>query len=185
MALVRGRTLVPVRASLKEQFGESGWRRILAEAAPADRAVLDGLIVPDNWYERHLHTHLIEAAERLFRGVEPDVGKNIGKRVAAHHDRFYLRPLLRLGGPLMVVRRASSIYREYFQGGEMHMIEQREHGARIQLDDPHAPRFFCQETLVAFCAEVVRLAGRDILHATAPACRHDGADHCEIDLEWK
>jgi hypothetical protein len=187
VALVRGRTLVPVRASLKEQFGDAGWKRVLAQLAPADRAILDGLIVPDNWYERRLHTGMLEAAETLFRPDYPDVGERIGRRVAAHHDRFYLRPLLRLGGPMMLVRRASAIYREYFQGGEMAVVEQREHGARVMLSDPYAPRFVCRETLPAFCVEIVRLAGREMVHVTEPVCRHAGTgqDHCELDLEWR
>ncbi len=185
MALVRGRTLVPVRAALKENFGDVGWKRVLAELAPTDRAALDGLLVPDNWYERNLHTDMMEAALRLFRSDAPDLGKLIGARVARHHDRFYMRPLLRLGGPTMVVRRASSLYREYFQGGTLTMIEQRETGARLQLDDPLASRFVCRETMPAFVEELIRLSGRTPVHVLTPVCRYEGADHCELDLEWK
>ena len=185
MSRVRGRTLVPVRAALKENFGDVGWKRVLAELAPTDREVLDGLLVPDNWYDRRLHTSLLDATERLFRADVPDVGRRIGARVAHHHDRFYLRPLIRLGGPMMVVRRASALYREYFQGGEMTMIEQRDNGARLQLDDPLASRFFCKETLPGFVEELIRLSGRTPLHVTMPVCRHDGADHCELDFEWR
>jgi len=182
---VRGRTLVPIRASLKENFGDSGWKRVLAELAPTDREVLDGLLVPDNWYDRRLHTGMLEAALRLFRAEMPDLGKRIGARVAHHHDRFYLRPLLRLGGPMMVVRRASALYREYFQGSSLTLIEQRENGARLQLDDALAPPFFCRETLPGFIEELIRLAGREPLHVTMPVCRHEGADHCELDFEWR
>jgi hypothetical protein len=183
--LVRGRTLVPVRAALKELFGDAGWRRVLAELPPADRVLIDGLIVPDNWYERRMHTELIEVASRLFLAESPGLGRRIGARVARHHDRFYLRPILRLGGPLMLARRASAIYREYFQGGEMSVLESRDHGARLMLVDPNTPRFFCQETLVGFCEEIVRLGGREVVHVTSPVCRHAGADHCELDMEWK
>ena len=185
MSRVRGRTLVPIRAALKENFGDAGWRRVLAELPPSDREILDGLLVPDNWYERTLHTSLLEASLRLFRGEVADVGKRIGARVAHHHDRFYLRPLIRLGGPMMVVRRASSLYREYFQGGSLTLIEQRENGARLQLDDPLAPPFFCKETLPGFVEELIRLAGREPIHVTMPVCRHEGADHCELDFDWK
>jgi hypothetical protein len=185
VARVRGRTLVPIRAALKENFGDHGWKRVLALLPPTDREVLDGLLVPDNWYERTLHTGMIEAALRLFGSEVPDLGRKIGARVATHHDRFYLRPLLRLGGPMMVVRRASALFREYFQGSSLTMIEQRENGARLQLDDPEAPRFFCKETLPGFIEELIRLSGRTPLGVTEPVCRHQGADHCELDFEWK
>jgi hypothetical protein len=185
VALVRGRVLVPLRAFVKENFGDVGWRRLLGELPPADRQVLDGLLVEGNWYERHLHTSALEVIERLWRADLPDIGRRIGQRTARHSDRFYLRPLMRLGGVMMLVRRASSLYREYFQGGSMSVIEQRDHGARISLDDANAPRLACQETIPGFIEELVRLAGREPVHVSAPCCRYQGGDHCEIDFEWK
>jgi hypothetical protein len=184
MALVRGRILVPVRASIKEDFGDPGWKRLLAELPPSDRELLDGLILQDNWYERRLHNALIDAAERLFRADNPDVLRRVGARAARHHDKFYLRPLMALGGPMLLVRRASSLHREYFQGSQMAVIEQRDKGARLQLDDPNGSRVFCQETLLGFIEEIVRLSGRTLVHVITPVCRYQGADHCEIDLEW-
>lgn len=185
MALVRGRTLVPLRAFFKETFGEDGWKRLLAELAPKDREVLDGFILPDAWYDRHLHVALLETGPRLFGREMPDIGRRMGARVARHHDRFYLRPLLKLGGPMMVVKRASALYREYFQGGEMAVLERRETGARVMIDDPFAPPFFCGETLLGFAEELVRLSGRTPVHVKQLVCRHEGADHCEMDLEWQ
>lgn len=185
MSLVRGRTLVPVRAFLKESFGEQGWKRVLGELAPPDRAVLDGLIVPDAWYERRLHSELLDHTFRLWRREVPDLGRLLGARVAGHHDRFYLRPLIRLGGPNMIVRRAAALYRDYFQGGAMEVLERRDTGARLRLDDPNALRWFCSETLPGFCLEILRLTGRPVVHAKQVVCRFEGADHCELDLEWK
>jgi len=106
-------------------------------------------------------------------------------RVAKHHDRFYLRPLLKLGGPMPVVRRAAALYREYFQGGEMALIERREHGARVQIDDAHAPRQFCSDTLPGFIEELIRLSGRKPVRVLQDVCRFAGASHCEIDIEWE
>jgi hypothetical protein len=182
---VRGRTLVPIRAGLKENFGDVGWKRVLGELPPPDREVLDGLLVPDNWYDRRLHTGLLEASSRLFGAGTPDLGHRLGVRVAQHHDRFYLRPLLRLGGPMMIVRRASSLYREYFQGGTCAVIEQREHGARLEYDDPLAPALLCRETLPAFIEELIRLGGKEVVRMSRPVCRYEGADHCELDFEWR
>lgn len=184
MALVRGRTLVPVRAFLKESFGEQGWKRLLGELPPPDRTVLDGLIVPDSWYDRHLHTELIGASYRLWPKEMPELAASMGARVAGHHDRFYLRPLMRIGGPMMLVKRAAGLYRDYFQGGEISVIERRDTGARIRLDDVNAQRWFCNDTLPGFCREILRLSGRPVVHAKQVVCRYDGADHCEIDLEW-
>jgi hypothetical protein len=187
MGLVRGRELVPVRAALKEAFGDAGWRRLLAELPPPDRAVLDGLLVPDNWYERKLHTRMIENAYRLYRAEMPGLGRRIGARVAEHHDRFYFRPLLAAGGVMMVVRRASAIYREYFQGGALSVIEQRDHGARLALDDPEAAEWLCQETMPGFVEALIQLAGRTPVRVATPVCRHrgDATTQCEIDVEWR
>lgn len=183
--LVRGRILIPLRSFVKETFGEQGWNRVLGELAPAHRQVLDGLIVPDSWYPRDLHRLLIQAIVRLWQDELPDVGRRCGIRAARHHDRFYLRPLLKLGGPMMVVKRAAALYREYFQGGEMSVIERRENGGRILLADELVVREFCGETFLGFIEELVRLAGKEPVRCLQTACRFEGAEHCEFDLEWK
>lgn len=184
MALVRGRSLVPIRAFIKETFGEDGWKRTLAELPPPDREIVDGLIVPDAWYERTLHLELAAAIFRLWQKEMPDVGRRLGARAAKHHDKFYLRPFLRLGGPMPLVKRAAGLYREYFQGGEMAVVERRDSGARVSLTDPLSPKTFCSETFLGFCEEIIRLSGRTPVRVRQEVCRHDGADHCEIDLEW-
>lgn len=185
MALVRGRTLVPLRAFLKETFGEEGWRRLLGELAPPQRSVLEGLILPDAWYDRMIHRAMLETTARLWAEEMPDIGRRMGARVAWHHDRFYLRPLVKLGGPIVILKRASGLYREYFQGGKMAVLEQRGAGARLLVDDPHAPPFFCRETLLGFAEELIRLSGRRLVRIEQPVCRHQGADHCELDVEWR
>ena len=184
MPLVRGRTLVPLRAFIKETFGEGGWQRLLAEMPPPMREPLDGLIVAEAWYDRSVHVAFLESSWRLWASEVPDLGAKLGARVARHHDRFYLRPLLKLAGPMAVVGRAAAIYREYFQGGEMAIVERREQGARVMLDDKHTPRQFCAETLPGFISELIRLAGSTPVRVAHDVCRHGGAPHCEIDIEW-
>jgi len=184
MALVRGRTLVPLRAFVKETYGEPGWQRLLGELPPPVREILDGLVVPDAWYDRAAHVGLIEVSFRLWGSETPNLGRKMGGRVAKHHDRFYLRPLLKLGGPMAVVGRAASLYRDYFQGGEMSIVARREHGARVTLNDPHCPPQFCSETLLGFIEELIRLSGRKPVRVAQDVCRFAGATHCEMDIEW-
>src|SRR5258708_5873174 len=77
-----------------------------------------------------------------------------GGGVAEPHARFYGRRVLKRGGPMAVVGRAASLYRDYFQGGEMSIVERREQGGRVPLDDPHCPPQFCGETLLGFIEEL-------------------------------
>lgn len=184
MARVRGRALVPMRAFIKESFGDLGWKRLLAELAPPHREILDGLIVPDAWYERDLHAATLAAIERLFRAEVPDLGRRLGFREAAHQDRFYLRPLLHIGGARLAIRLAASIFRDYFQGASLSVIEQRSRGARLQLDDPLASRFFCSEILPAVVEAIIQLAGGKPVYVRHEACRHEAAPFCEIDAQW-
>jgi hypothetical protein len=186
MAKVRGRTIIPVRAFLKENFGDVGWRRVLAELPGTQRAVLDGLMLQDSWYDRAMHSALLEVALRVLGGADPTLlGRRIGARIARHHDKLYLRPLLKLGGPRIVVRRAAALYRDYYQGGEMSVVEEREAGGVLRIDDPSAPRLFCDATLPGFAEELIRLAGQEPVFVRQIACRFAGAAFCELDIEWR
>jgi uncharacterized protein (TIGR02265 family) len=185
MSLVRGRVLVPLRAFVKEAFGDLGWRRLLAELPPPHREILDGLIVPLNWYDREIHGAFLEAVLRLWGDEVPDVGRRMGARAAEHHVRSYLRPLIRLGGPMRLMERAASVYRDNFQGVELGVIERRSQGARLELLDPFAPPFFCGVSFPAAIEAMVRLAGATTVTVVQPVCRHTGAERCEIDVEWR
>jgi hypothetical protein len=182
---IRGRSLIPVRAFVKETFGEHGWKRFLAELAPAHRALLDGLIVPDAWYDRTIDTDQIAALAKLWAQEMPDLWRKLGARVARHHVRSYLRPLMVLGGPILVIKRAASLYREYYQGGAMAVVERRDTGARLSLEDPLQHRWFCGHSLPGFIEEFIALAGRQVVHVRQDVCTWNGAEHCELDLEWR
>jgi hypothetical protein len=177
--------MVPFRAFVKETFGDHGWNRLLAELPPPSREVLDGLILPDSWYDRQIDKHAVETLFRLWQQEVPDLGRRLGARVAKHHARIYLRPIFLLGGPMLVVRRTAAIYRDYYQGGSMAVVEQRDSGARISIDDEMTHGWFCTETLPAFITELFALGGRRIVRLEQPVCRFTGAKHCELELEWR
>jgi hypothetical protein len=185
MGRVRGRVLIPNRSFVKESFGDAGWHRLLGELPPAHRKILDGLIVPDTWYDRELHGAFHRTITSLWGAEQPDLSRRLGIRAARHHDRFYLRPLLKLGGPVMLLKRAAALYREYFQGGELSLVESREAGGRLVLEDPEAASEFCAESLVGFMEELIRLAGREPVRVEHVVCRHQGAPHCEYEVEWR
>lgn len=185
MPKVRGRVLAPLRAFVKETFGEAGWNRLLGELPSEACAVLDGLLVPDGWYDRSVHRAIGETTYRLWSGEMPDLGRRMGVRAARGHDRVYLRPLMKIGGPHLLLKRAAAIYRDNFQGGEMSVIERRDDGGRILLDDPNSYRHYCSEALPGFFEELIRLTGREPVHVLHDVCRHQGADHCEFDIAWK
>jgi hypothetical protein len=179
-ALCRGRVLVPLRAIVKETFGDTGWKRLLGELSPKQAQVLCGLIVPDAWYERSLHLSFMETSLRLWSSEVPDLGRRMGIRAARHNDRFYMRPLLKLGGPVLIAGRAAAIYREYFQGSELAIVERRDCAVRVRLDDPLAPRAFCEQVMTGYLEELVRLTGRTPIRVEQDVCRFRSADHCEI-----
>jgi hypothetical protein len=184
VALVRGRSLVPLRAFVKETFGDHGWNRLLHELPPKSREVLDGLILPESWYDRAIDRDAVEMLFKLWRAEVPDLGRRLGSRVAKHHARFYLRPIFMIGGPMLVVRRTAAIYRDYYKGGSMSVIEQRDSGARLAIEDDMTHEWFCTETLPAFITELFALGGRRIVRLEQDVCRFRGAEHCELELEW-
>lgn len=176
---------MPMRAIVKETFGDTGWNRLLGELSPKQAQILSGLIVPDAWYDRGLHVSLLDTALRLWSSEVPDLGKRMGIRAARHNDRFYMRPLLKLGGPVLITGRAAAIYREYFQGSELTVVERRESAVRFRLDDAMASRAFCEDVMTAHMEEMIRLTGRMPVSVRQDVCRFRNADHCEIDVEWK
>jgi hypothetical protein len=182
--MTRGRNLIPLRAFVKETYGDKGWQAFLTELSAKTRAVFDGLILEDAWYDRSIDVEATQTLRRLWQAGDPYVVRKLAARTAHHHDRVYMHPLLTHGDPLPLLRRAAAEYREYYQSGALAVIETRPDGIRLQLDDPHSAEVFCTESLPGFLEEIIRLSGRKVAHVRQEACRFHGAEKCEIDVAW-
>jgi hypothetical protein len=183
MGRVRGRNLIPLRAFVKEKYGDKGWAAVLAGLSPKAREVMEGLILEDNWYDRAVDVEAVDAILRLAHKDDATLARQLAARIADHHERVYMRPVLKQG-PLALLRRAAAEWREYYQGGTLSVIETRERGVRLELHDPEASDLFCGQSLPGFLEAVLRLGGAKDVHARQTACRYRGAPCCEIEVDW-
>ncbi len=184
-AKVRGRNLIPLRAFVKERYGDEGWKRFLAAVTPRYRPIWDGLIAEWTWYDRTIDTDGLAALKKVFGEEDGDVVRRLAMRVARHHDRLYMRPILILGGPHLLFRRAGALYQEYYQGpGTLTLVEEGDRWARVVLDDPAAPPAFCEESLPGFMEEIIRLAGRWPVVTRQETCTHRGGARCALYAAW-
>src|SRR5215813_12724478 len=145
MPRVRGRLVMPGRAFVKEQFGENGWQRVLAQLAPADRKIVDGLILSESWYEVELYNRFYEAILREFSGELNNLALQLGRHAAEMNVPLFHRILIRFGSPQGMFGRAAAIWKEYFDQGRMEVIERGENYTRVVLHDDYVRPWFARE----------------------------------------
>ncbi|HJZ85994.1 MAG TPA: hypothetical protein VKN99_12530 [Polyangia bacterium] len=185
MPRVRGRVFVPVRAFIKERFGEAGWERVLARLAPQDRQIVDGFVLSEGWYDLPLYQRMFDAIRAEFAAEMPNLGYHIGQKSAEMNVPLFHRMLMRFGSPAGVFVRAAALWKEYFDQGRMEVIERGENHYRVLMYDEHARPWLAAEILPGWAAKVVEMTGHEVVASRLDTVHEGKPPGYEIYVEWR
>ncbi|HZS37203.1 MAG TPA: hypothetical protein VFF06_10265 [Polyangia bacterium] len=186
MALqVRGMALATTRAYAKEAFEKSGWEGLIAELPAADAKVWETLILPTGWYPIELFHNFLRALDRRNRARVPDLGHQLGRRIARGNIKFFLSLVVPLLSPLTVLSQASPLWKEYFSAGAMHVVDEGHHAVKITLDNPGVDRIVCGEIVVGWGVQAVEETRAKVVRAEQVHCVHEGFSRCEYVVTWR
>ena len=185
MSRARGRVFTPVRAFVKEEFGEEGWQRLLTRLAPPDRKIIDGLIVSEGWYDVPLYQRVFEAALNEFAGEMPNLAYRIGQTTAETIVPLFHRMLMRFGSPAGMFARAAALWKEYFDEGRMEVIERGENHYRVLMYDEHAKPWLPKEMLPGFAAKVIEMTGHEVVASRLDSIQPGPPPAYELYVEWR
>ena len=185
MARTRGRVFTPVRAFVKDEFGEEGWQRLLVRMAPQDRKIVDGLILSEGWYDVPLYQRMFDAALGEFAPEMPNLAFRIGQQTAETLVPLFHRMLMRFGSPAGVFARAAALWKEYFDEGRMEVIERGENHYRVLMYDEYARPWLPREMLPGFASKVIEMTGHKVVEARLDSV-HEGKPRAyELYIEWR
>lgn len=181
---VKGTLLSARGRYVREEYGEQAFAKLVEAVAPEARQHLTNTPLPFAWYP--LET-LIEIDRRIIEGpMKGEIGtmKAFGDKIARYDLKTVYKILFKLGSPAFVLRRISTVYGMYLDGGEAQADFVEDRSARLSFRDAYYPHYLCKFGMSGWLSSSVDLSGGRNVQIEHDRCIHFGASRCSWRLDW-
>lgn len=183
MPNVKGSALAARFKWVELHHGSTGRDRLLDALSPEDRRVVDGVILPSEWYPFSAFVHVVENIDALFGkgdlALVPEVaGWSANENLPTLYRFFY-----RVGSVPFVLGMAARLWRMHYDAGEL-TVDARTGGARLSIVDWPEPAHVHCLSVQGWAARSAELSGAADVKAEHGPCRARGGDACWFDLSW-
>lgn len=179
----KGSTLRATQEFLAESFGEAALAAVLERLAPAERERVRSA-APTEEVPYSLLLSLWRAAERVLGGEHPQWAERSGAHSIESLGVQLYGGILRKASPTEFLTQPVSLFRLYYQPGNMEVVEDAPGRAVLRLVgfDSRDP-LFCRRQTGGLLRAVELAGGRDATAAHV-RCTSEGDAFCEWLLEW-
>jgi len=138
--MIKGAFMKDARNWARTAYGADAYKSALAKLSDADRALVDGLIVPVVWYpiagwDRFLDAMRAEAAARKGDSAFVFDMRNMREAGGSIVVKSIYKVLLHLIGPTTAIEKAVQIYNRAYNGGRCEIVENVRGNAVVRYVD--------------------------------------------------
>lgn len=181
--LAKGATLRSTIAFLREEGGNALVERVLLRIAPDVRLRIEAARATDETPFEWI-TDLLNAADVELGPIDSAWSERAGRYAIASSGKEYYGGLIRKSTPLQFLTQPVSLFRLYYQPGDMEVVERADNHVVLRLvgfDYQHA--LFCQRQTGGLVS-AVELAGGRNARVKHVRCTGRGDAFCEWSLHW-
>lgn len=180
----KGSTLRSTLAFIRQEFGPAGEDRVVERLAPADRERIRAA-EPTEEVPFELLVSLWRAADAELAPSHPQWVEQAGAFSIESLGVQLYGGILRKASPREFLTQPISLFRLYYQPGNMEVVEEESGRAVLRLVGFEAgERLFCRRQTGGLL-RAVELAGGGSPSARHTRCTVDGDAFCEWQLEWQ
>jgi hypothetical protein len=185
MPKVKGAAITARVRFVRERYGPEGYARLVAEAQPATRTLLEGNVLPSAWVPYEAFVDLGATVDRLFGRGDLALCLEMGRFAAEVNLPTLYRLFYRVGSTHYILRKAAQLWGLHYDSGRLAVVEEGDRGVRLEVVDYAEPnRVHCLAVL-GWATRSVELSGNVIVLSEEAACRARGDESCEIVLRWR
>lgn len=183
MAQAKGSAIIATMDFIRAEKGADALSRILARVTAADLAMIEGCR-PTDEVPLDLALSLWRAADDELRDDEPAwVERAGGFSIEFPGVRMY-SGILRKSSPTEFLTQRVSLFRLYYQPGNMEVVEEEDEHAVLRLvgfDQAHP--LFCRRQTGGLRRALTEAGGQEP-HTSHVRCVAEGDAFCEWELRW-
>lgn len=174
----RGAVYLSAQEFVRQRFGPQALARVIAALSPADAAVVEAVVSPEQWAPMAAWISLIETTDRLLGAGDLALAVESGAW-AARIDLPKLYPELpHDGAPDDIVTLASRFWRSYYDGGRAEAVATADDDEALfeVVDFPAPSRAHCHRVM-GWIGGAFSVIGMDV-EMSMPSCRAEGGERC-------
>jgi hypothetical protein len=179
---VKGTALVSTVRFLKEAHGETAVKRVFSSLPKQERELAEHGFLVSAWYPIDLLMGLTRIAKEQLGG---DLAKALGRASADYALTTVYKIFFRVGSPQFIISRAATLYRNYYDEGEMRATVAEKGHAILEVSGfvPPPPIEFCERSLGWF-ERTLELSGAKEIKLAHDTCMGRGGQVCRFEGWW-
>ena len=182
----KGTSVSAVLRFVTQNWGPEGLARLAEKVSPPEAAkLIRDSVLAGSWYPFSHFVALLDAAETVFGGGSGTFARREGMSCADFDLRGVYRVFVRLTSPAFLVERAGKVWRQYYDSGELVIVESSDHEVTFELKAFASPHRGHCETVLGWSERAAELSGATRVRASHPNCRARGDRRCIFRIDWE
>jgi hypothetical protein len=182
----KGTSLAAIVRFVRQNWGDDGLTRLAATSrVPEVVPLIEGKVLAGSWYPFAYFTELLDTAEALFSGGGDGFARREGASCAEYDLRGVYRVFVRLTSPAFVIERSGKVWRQYYDSGDLVVLETDDFRVRYELRDFGSPHRGHCGTVLGWSERAAELSGATAVRGVHSICRARGDRRCVFEIEWK
>ncbi|WNG59711.1 TIGR02265 family protein [Archangium gephyra] len=185
-ARIKGSVLITRLNLLMKQGGTGRVQQVLQRLSPADRKILEGVIMPIGWYPLELNLRLDAAiADALSPRDRNKAFVEMGRASAEENLNGPHHVFIRKGDPHFLLSHAPEIYRLYYAVGSRTYEKAGPRSAVLRTLGAESVTEADCLTIVGWYERAIEMSGGREVRVEQKKCRARGGVYCEYHCAWE
>ena len=184
-ARTKGTSINAILRFVVQNWGDEGLERLAVHMpSPETAAIVRNSVLAGSWYPFAYFAQILDAAEALFGNGTGTFARRQGAACADVDLRGVYRVFIRFTSVGFLVERAGKVWRQYYDSGELVVLESEKHFVNFELRGFASPHRGHCETVLGWSWRASELSGASKVHGSHPSCRARGEKRCLFRMEW-
>lgn len=185
MAKTKGLSFNYAIEFVRENYGEEGFKRVLDALSDGDRMVLSEKILHVSWRPTKTFSNFLSAIDKVLGKGKRDLSREAGRFVAEHSLSKFYKVIIRLASPMKVLDRASELWKDFDDTGELQIEKTGPNSAIARvIDHQDGSGSGCNHT-TGFFEKTLEMTGAKNVAIAHTKCIFRGDEHCEYIGTWE
>ena len=183
---IKGTSLIVVPSFIKKKFGQEGLEKWLAALSPDVRKIYTELNKLCEWYPlEEVYLQPTQIACDLFYDGDLRGAREFGRFDAENALNTVYRLFLKLGSPHFLIKKASTLFPTYYQGGEAEITILEKKRSCMRISNFGKMEKVNENTIAGWMERAMELSGAKNVKITPFQSLVEGRNVIDFFGEWE
>jgi hypothetical protein len=184
VANVKGSALASRCLWVQLEHGDTGWKRVLAQASPDLRQSIEIGVNKAKWYPFEQFVELNLLLDRLFGKGDLGLIMSLGRFGADANLKTIYRLFYKVGTVHWILGRAVRLWSAHYDSGFMEVATRGPRAAVLRIRGFETPHTAHCLSVMGWCQRSIELSGGKNPVVRETQCRTRGDDLCQLEAIW-